>query len=524
MRILTSRLLIIGAIVCGAVLRFTNLNWDDGGRLHPDEALIVNGALVIKFFSGLFPGFHDYNGFSVYLLAIISRLITLLSGSAYWSQTPEGLTLTGRFLSALIATLSIPLVFTVGKQLWNTTVGVYAAILLTLTPLAIQLAHFYTTENIIIFLFLLLISSCVSYSKYPGVPRIVFMALVLGLLLATKNTAYLLIPIPLLIILAGHRPVLSAWRPLLLFALFTVAAFFTGSPYSFLDASGYITRSRYLTDVVNGTLLMDWTMQFQGTNGLFWIPSLLYAMGVIFVTGAIGVISAIYNHRMNKSVPVFLALWSLGFMLFLAFTYLKFTRYSAPLIPLFALFSAKLLTDLTRHTMGKTIAAIVIGIQVIYGIMFFPVYSTPHTSLTATRWINDNVPPSSVILTEEWNSIIRFSRPELSNKNYKIISFNFYTPDTDTKQKNLNTILQQSDYILLESPKVQNTVTRLIETYPNTAVFYKKLENGELPFTKVIRFTSFPRMGPFFVSDENAEETFTVFDHPTITVYKKNGK
>lgn len=522
MRISTSRLLIIGTVICGAILRFTNLNWDDGGRLHPDEALIVNGTLAIKFFSALFPGFHDYNGLPVYLLAAVSRLISLLSGSMYWSQTPEGLTLTGRFLSALLATLSIPLVFAVGRQLWNATTGVYAAMLMAFTPLAIQLAHFYTTESILIFLFLLLISSCVSYTKRPSISRFVFMAVTSGLLLATKNTAYLFISIPLLVILATHLPIVSAWRPTLLFILLTIAAFFAGSPYSFLDASGYVTRSRYLADVVNGTLLMDWTMQFQGTNGLFWIPSLLYAMGGVIIAGTTGLISAMLNHRTNKSAPVFLALWSLGFMLFLAFTYLKFTRYSAPLIPMLALFSGKLITNLARTTIGKVMVIIIIGAQIIYGAMFLPVYSSPHTSLTASRWISSNVPPSSVILTEEWNSIIRFSRPELIGKKYRIVSFNFYAPDDTAKKQKLDNLLSEADYILLESPKVKNTILRLADRYPDTNAFYVDLENGWLNFNKVEQFSSHPRIGPMELNDDGAEETFTVFDHPTVSLYKKN--
>ena len=107
----------------GAVFRFTNLNWDMGGRLHPDEALIVNGALAIKFFSHVFPGFHDYNGLSVYLLKSASLIASTLLQSPYWSATPEGVTLVGRFVSALLATASIPLIYTIAKRLWNKEIG-----------------------------------------------------------------------------------------------------------------------------------------------------------------------------------------------------------------------------------------------------------------------------------------------------------------------------------------------------------------------------------------------------------------
>lgn len=521
MRLPISRLTLISAILCGAILRFTNLNWDAGGRLHPDEALIVNGALSIKFFSALFPGFHDYNGLSVYLLAAASRLISLLSGSAHWSQTPEGITVAGRFLSACLSTLSIPLVYVVGKKLLNATAGMYAAILMAFTPLAIQLAHFYTTESILIFLLLLLISASASYVKQSNHLNVFFMAVLAGLLLATKNTAYLFLPIPLLSIHIAHHPPLSKWMHTVMFILTAIFAFFAGSPYSFLDGSGYLARSRYLADVVNGALLMDWTLQFQETNGSFWIPALLYAMGLTIIIGTAGIIYTMLASPAKKTMRPLLAIWSTGFMMFLAFTYLKFTRYAGPLIPLFSLFGGMCLTGLSRTNTGKIAAYAIVAAQIFYGCMFLPVYSNPHTSLTASQWISANVPQSSAILTEEWNSIIRFSRTELSNKNYRITSFNFYSPDTVSKKQKLDMLLQHTDYILIQSPKVKHTVTRLTHRYPDTGAFYKNLENGGLNFTEVKKFTSYPRLGFLAMDDERAEETFTVFDHPTITLYKR---
>ena len=139
--------------ILGGIFRFTNLNWDAGLRLHPDEALIINGAHAVRFFSHLFPGFFDYNGFSVYLVRATALAISWFTNNPYWSQNVIGMTMVGRFLSALLATLSIPLVYLLGKSLWNKTVGVLAAFFLACTPLAIQLAHFYTTESILVFFF-----------------------------------------------------------------------------------------------------------------------------------------------------------------------------------------------------------------------------------------------------------------------------------------------------------------------------------------------------------------------------------
>ena len=116
MRRLRTHWVLLSVTCIGVFLRFTNLNWDLGSRLHPDEALIVNVSLAITFFSQLSPGFHDYNGLSVYLLKAASLIASFLFRSPYWSVTPEGVTVVGRFVSALLSSLSIPLLYILGNS------------------------------------------------------------------------------------------------------------------------------------------------------------------------------------------------------------------------------------------------------------------------------------------------------------------------------------------------------------------------------------------------------------------------
>lgn len=179
-----------------------------------------------------------------------------------------------------------------------------------------------------------------------------------------------------------------------------------------------------------------------------------------------------------------------------------------------------MLTDL-RKTPLRYPSFFLVILHVAYGLMFSSIYFAPHTSLDASRWVAKHIPDRSSILVEEWNSIIRFSRPEFTKKAYRITSVNFYAPESDTKKKQLYETFNTSDYVILESPKVRHTIMRLREKYPYTATAYEQLDNGRLGFTEVARFTSYPRLGPLMINDEGAEETFTVFDHPTITIYRK---
>lgn len=485
---------LIVILLAAAVTRFIGLSWDSGLRLHPDEALIVNGALSMRAFTQWFPGFHDYNGFLPSLLRIFSPV----------DATPMFATHIGRFISALVSVASVGLIYGIASRWWNKHIGLIAAILLTFTPLSIQLAHFYTTESMMVWLLLMLLYSA---------PSPIGMAVASGLLLATKNTAYLMLPIPLLILFIRHTK--HRTGSFLLYAGVTILTFFLASPYTFLDLSGYLTRAVYLSRVVSGTLLMDWTVQFLHTSPVFWLPTLSYALGPVFFIGIIGLAAYILHTVFvirRVSPQTISAFWSVGFLVFLAFTYLKFTRYVAPALPILILFAAKCIWDMRR-----SIGYLLIALQLLYGVMFLSVYMHPHTAVSASSWLATHVPKGSSVLVEEWNSIIPLA-------SYHTHSFNMYTqPDTEQKLALLQEQLETVQYIILESPKVYHTITRLKTYYPYTASWYESLTHGQEGFVRIATFTSYPRLGSFFIDDSNAEETWTVFDHPTITIYQKSG-
>ena len=97
--------------------------------------------------------------------------------------------------------------------------GIIAAILFTFTPLLIQLSHFYTTESILIFLELLLLFAILRYAGTPDIHSLVRMSIPAGLLLATKNTAYLFLPIPITAIIVSNQPAYGKARALALFLI-----------------------------------------------------------------------------------------------------------------------------------------------------------------------------------------------------------------------------------------------------------------------------------------------------------------
>src|SRR5690606_4997287 len=79
----------------------------------------------------------------------------------------------------------------------------------------------------------------------------------------------------------------------------------------------------------------------------------------------------------------------------------------------------------------------------------------------------------------------------------------------------------RADYIFETSNRIYGSVVRMPERFPMTIEYYRMLFSGELGFELVKTFTSHPRFLGIELNDDNAEEAFTVYDHPTLLIFRK---
>ena len=83
---------------------------------------------------------------------------------------------------------------------------------------------------------------------------------------------------------------------------------------------------------------------------------------------------------------------------------------------------------------------------------------------------------------------------------FQAVEFPLYGVDDEEKWKIMNQRLQIVDYIIIASNRLYVPLMKLTDCnrlpkdrcYTITANYYKKLFNGELGFTKVAEFTSYP--------------------------------
>jgi hypothetical protein len=240
-------LLLSFILVFGFYLRTTNVNWDKGQHLHPDERFLAIVSSDIKapestgqyfdsaesplnpynrgdsFVYGTFPLFlnkfvaewldRDEDG-STHMTADWFRSIakpfgvdmerdngTLSFDGGYDSN------LVGRVLSAIADTLTIALVFDLGRFLFNRRVGLLAALLMSVTALHLQYSHFFGSETWVGLFVTAVIYFSVRIGRSDSLWNYLGVGIFCGLAFSTKLNALPVLGIPALAIL------LKLWPP-----------------------------------------------------------------------------------------------------------------------------------------------------------------------------------------------------------------------------------------------------------------------------------------------------------------------
>jgi YYY domain-containing protein len=179
------------------------------------------------------------------------------------------------------------------------------------------------------------------------------------------------------------------------------------------------------------------------------------------------------------------------------------------------------------------LAAVVIG-TVLWGWGFLAIYRRPFSRVTASRWIYENIPAGSRLANEHWDDGMPVSidgklsfRPAGEYNGLSTSSdgqLQMYNEDTPEKREQLYQWLNEADYIIMSSNRLYGSIPRLPMRYPMTTLYYKLLFEGKLGYQQVAQFTSYPTIFGIQFPDQGAEEAFSVYDHPVVTIFKKTAQ
>jgi len=223
----------------------------------------------------------------------------------------------------------------------------------------------------------------------------------------------------------------------------------------------------------------------------------------------------------------------------------KFNRYMLPLLPFILLFAAGMIWLLWRDIgiirerwynklgffLRRSLAVVLTVIGLAWGMFWSTayvngVYNNDHTWAAASRWMYENIPSGSLILWERWDDPLPKSLPsepgmDMGSTGLRNIDWGPYEEDTPEKYELMKAKLREADYVAYSSKRIYDSVDELPERYPMTIRYYEAMWSGELGFELVGDFTSPPQLFGLVFEDRLADESWSLYDHPQATVFRK---
>ena len=156
----------------------------------------------------------------------------------------------------------------------------------------------------------------------------------------------------------------------------------------------------------------------------------------------------------------------------------------------------------------------------LYAIAFTNVYAGPDSRIQAYQWAKTNIPAGATLLLERDESL----RLPFNKQGVKVLWLDreilYYQLSGEEKIPYLAAMLKRADYIIVgEANKIRYLHTPQLN--PIEYLYYTLLDSGELGFQKVKEYKVYPHLGPITINDERAEQSFHLFDHPRVEIYKR---
>jgi len=571
-------------LLIAAFFRFTGLNWDENQHLNPDERFLtmVTEAMqwpktVIAYFDTQSSALNPHNiGYQFFVYGTWPLIVVKGASEVLHMDSYNGITLVGRVLSGCIDLLTLLFVFLIARKIFKPS-ALFAVFFYATMALPIQLSHFFTTDPYTTFLCTIVLYLLLFPLSFF---RILLLGATLGLAFAAKISAVIIFPLVFCVVIYRVVKMRNVFKIVFYIVLFFLALFLTtriSLPYLFDNTSLFSIS-------LNQRVISNWTelKRFDDPTGWYppavqWIKTLPYIfpfwnmlwIGLGLPMGLLALSSSLYffwetvfqliQKKRTKNLNTFtdslgfsvkalwvILLWTLLVFLFQGAQFAKALRYFYPIYPALSIISGLFVASYVKRYHPSKLTLFVFSLLfLVWPLAVSSIYQKPNTRVAASYWIYNHIPPGSRTSTEHWDDALPL---RLADKNfsYEQIEFPLYNPDTGQKVEVIREKLENVDYIILTSNRLYASITSFPEKYPITTAYYKALFDGRLGFVKIAEFTSRPSLPlpfnmcvplPYFsygaIASSNApcqgiafiddfvDETWTVYDHPKVTIFQK---
>ncbi len=374
-----------------------------------------------------------------------------------------------------------------------------------------------------------------------------------GLALATKSSAApLAVPLFVALVMRWYKKGLSSILvPFLLSICSTTVVFLVAMPYAFLDMPEFIQQVSFQGDLARGAIDLPYVRQFAGTTPYLYEAQnmLLWGMGLTLGLATIGGFLWLCWRLWKRDVGTWLVVlsWVVVYAAITGSFYVKFMRYMLPIYPFLTLMAASGLIALVQHEIKNTrdfkqawltilpyiAILIVLAGTMFQGLALLNVYSQPNTRIEASRWIYSHLKPGSVLTYEQWDDPLPVAIDSHDPAIYQQATYfdaskqpqqglDLYGQDTTAKAQQLANILPTIDAITMASDRLDKSIPRLPCRYPLTIHYYQLLFSGQLGFHLAAQFENRPNLFGIILNDSSADESYSVFDHPTVRIFVRD--
>ncbi|MQC82612.1 MAG: phospholipid carrier-dependent glycosyltransferase, partial [Chloroflexi bacterium] len=546
-----TRLLLATVLLAGASLRFYGLDWGTDQQtgtfhtFHPDELTLVEGARLVATDLRSLP--TAYAKFPSYLLYAAARISGSILGldllNTENNSTVRALHLFARYLSATLGTLTLVLVFLIGKRLAGPGTALLATTLLAFSPGHIQQSHYYTVDvaftcwTVLALYFMIQMPS-------PNLRPYLAAGLATGLAAGTRLLGGLLC-VPFLVAhLFPARGVLLPFRTRLqtcfsqrafLCAGIVLLLVFLCAPYLILDPARFFSDAdmrnfKPSAEIARGERIRIWNLyDFSTTPYLFYFTHLFrYALGLpLELAGLAGLGLAL--RRRNPQALILLC-WFAAYLALVGGLHTRPIRYATPVLPVLILLGAWACVEIGRRFSTHRILAALPALLVTFptlalGLSTVRVYHIEDARIQAARWIQQNIPQGENIYVERGGFPTAWMAP--SDQYRQIVdgaSFfinvgggMLYSAEAEVIVKKL----KAAQWIVLIEENRMQQYRAVPDRYPVAFSFYSRLNAGTLGYEQMAEFKVSPGLGPWTWDPSDADPTVTAYDHPHVRIFKR---
>ncbi len=426
-------------ILIGFVLRIIGLQFGKPFRYHPDELKLVYqaGNLLqihhwsknLIFLIGVYPPFYTYvlaAAFAVYsgILILFGYAPNFTAVKGLYYLEPFYYHLVARWISVSAGTLSIGIIYLIGKKLYSHKTALLAAAFVAVSFILVRNSHYGVVDIFQTLLVLISFFFSVRILRYGKWKDYVFAGIFAGLSAATKwNAGLIVLPIIVAHFLVVSQKDGSAWKKivsanLLLAGTACLVAFLIACPMPLVDFKefwgGIVGTAAFQQSGAKklgagGGFWSYFTGHHSPGYGFFYDNSFVPAMG-IFATIAfsLGIIYLLWKHRREDilllSFPVVMYLL-IGQMNY------KAMRQLLPVVPFLLLIASEFIVRLSGMTQRLKIqriilvvaGALIIAPTAVKALRYDIALCQPDTRTLMKDWIEATIPANTKIGMEEFH-------------------------------------------------------------------------------------------------------------------------